>query len=96
MKLKVMVGILVFIILALTVFGERGLINLLSYRQQRQALAGEVERLKQENQKLAQERERLTNDDSYLEQLAREELGMVKPGELVFQFTEPKAPADPP
>ena len=90
MKLKVVVGILVLVILGFTVFGERGLINLLSYRQKRQALAEEVNRLKAENQRLEEEIERLQSDQSFIEQKAREELGMVKPGELVLQFTEAK------
>lgn len=90
MKLKVAVGILVLIILGFTVFGDRGLIKLVSYQRQREALAAEASRLQQENQRLTDEIERLKGDDSYLEQLAREELGMVKPGELVFQFTEDK------
>ena len=90
MKLKVAVGILVLIILGFTVFGDRGLIKLVSCQRQREALAVEASRLQQENQRLIVEIERLKGDDSYLEQLAREDLGMVKPGELVFQFTEDK------
>lgn len=88
MKLKVVVGFVVLVILAFTVFGDRGLVQLLSYKRQREALKEEARRLEEENRALAEEIERLKNDDSYLEQLAREELGMVKPGELVFQFTE--------
>ena len=90
MKLKVVVGILILLILGFTVFGENGLLNLVRSQKRTQALFLEAERLKKENQKLKEEIERLKNDPSHIERLAREELGMVKPGELVFQFTEAK------
>jgi cell division protein FtsB len=90
MKLKVAVGILVLIILALTVFGDHGLLNLVRYRNQREALTAEANQLEAENCRLQDEIERLKGDDLFLERVAREELGMVKPGEIIFQFTETK------
>jgi cell division protein FtsB len=93
MKLKLAVGALVLVILAFTVFGERGLLNLVRYQKERQELVAEAERLKAENQRLREEIERLKNDPSLIERLAREELGMVKPGELVIQFADNKGPA---
>ena len=41
---------------------------------------------------LKEERDRLATDFSYYEQLAREELGMVKDSEVVFLVTVPKRP----
>ena len=89
MKLKVAIGALVLVILAFTVFGERGLLNLVRYEKERQELLSLADKLKQENQELREEIERLKTDSSHLERLAREQLGMVKPGELVIQFAEP-------
>ena len=86
MKLKLIVGVVVLAILAFTVFGERGLLNLVRYKQQSRELAEQAERLKLENQRLKAEVERLKNDLSYIERLAREELDLVKPGEIVIQF----------
>lgn len=88
MKLKLVVGILILIILGFTVFGENGLLNLVRYQRQRQALVQESARLREENEQLKKEIELLKSDRGYIERLAREELGMVKPGELVFQFAE--------
>lgn len=65
-------------------------------------LAGEAKRLTAENKDLAQENARLRRevraldgDPTALERAAREELGYVKPGEIVFKFAEPdrRAPA---
>ena len=92
MKLKVVVGILVLVILGYTVFGENGLLNLIRYQKQTQALVRELARVKAENERLREEVRQLQSDPAYIERLAREELGMVKPGELVIQFTEAKEP----
>lgn len=58
-----------------------------------QALKGELSGLEQQNERLRREVlllqesvEALRTDLSAVEQIARDELGMVRPGELVFQF----------
>ena len=43
-------------------------------------------RLQKENEALRQRIHRVRNDDDYLEKLAREELNMVRPGEVVYRF----------
>lgn len=88
MKLKLAIGFMVLLIMAATVFGDHGLLNLVRYKRQEQALANEAEKIKAENDLLRLKIERLRADEGYIERLAREDLGMVKPGELVFQFTE--------
>lgn len=96
MKLKVIVvGLIVAAILAFTVFGDRGLLNLYQYKRESQQLSRETKRLQEENQRLRDEIDRLNNDPSYIERLAREELGMIKSGEIVLQFTEESSPTPP-
>lgn len=51
-------------------------------------LASEVQLLEQNNQSLWRDIERLRGDMGYIEKIAREELGLVRPGELVFEFVE--------
>jgi len=48
-----------------------------------------LEQLKQTNSGLIEEKERLSTP-AYLEKIAREELGMVKPGEVPYISTEGK------
>jgi cell division protein FtsB len=93
MRLKVVVGLMVLGILGFTILGEHGVLKLVRYRQQRQEFVKEASRLREENEKLRQDIESLQNDPSFIERVARENLGMVKPGEFVIQFTDPK-PAD--
>jgi len=59
----------------------------------RTELFGELERMQLENARLREENTRLTlevdalkNRPDYLEKVARDELGLVKPDELIFQL----------
>ena len=42
--------------------------------------------LQRENEALRERIYRIRNDDRYLEKIAREELGLVRPGEIVYRF----------
>lgn len=42
--------------------------------------------LQKENEKLRERIHRLRHDNLYLEKTAREELGLVRPGEIVYRF----------
>ncbi len=86
MKLKIAVGLFIAVILGFSVFGDQGLISLIRMKRQKESLVREKNQLAKKNEKLRQEIERLESDYLYIERLAREELGMVKPREFVFQF----------
>jgi len=66
-------------------------------------LKSEEERLNQKIQEidgqikaLADERHLLQTDVAYLEKVIREELGFVKPGEIVYELVTKKNPSNPP
>lgn len=73
--------------------GNRGLVRLYQMHQEKAALEREIEALDAANALLKEEARALRSDPSRIEAIAREELGLVKPGEQVFQF--PTAPAHP-
>lgn len=54
---------------------------------------GENARLKQRNDALAAEVEDLKHGDEAVEERARSELGLIKPGETFYQVVEPAAAA---
>lgn len=59
---------------------------------QKQVLTAQINELKDQQEQLIKQKERL-NDDDYLENLAREKLGMVKKGEIrILTMTESDAP----
>lgn len=78
------------------ILGERGLLRLYRTEMERQAHLQEIRRLVGENQQLLDEIERLRSDRTYLEALARRELRLVKPGELVYRFQDEAEVETPP
>lgn len=78
-------GCLAFI-LFFTVFGERGLLRIYEMRQEKSRIDGKVSELKTENDKLRTEIAALHTDRYHLERIARKDLGLVKPNEIIYQF----------
>jgi cell division protein FtsB len=79
--------LLVFVTLVLVInalVGERGLTETLRARKQHQELVSAIDRLKTENARLRDEARRLRSDPATIEALARQELGLIKPGEMLF------------
>jgi cell division protein FtsB len=65
--------------------GDRGLAALMRTRQDHGRLAAEVEARKRENDGLREQIRRLrVEDPSAIEEIARRELGLIKPGERLF------------
>jgi cell division protein FtsB len=86
--------LLVFVTLVLVInalVGERGLMETLRARKQHQELVGSIERLRTENARLRDEARRLRTDPATIEALARQELGLIKPGEMLFIIKNAKS-----
>ena len=83
---------LILLLFVYTVFGERGAIHLWRLRGEKITLDEKNFRLQKENAALRLRISRLRTDDLYLEQVAREELNLVRPGEVIYRFpwTRPK------
>ncbi|MDT8440587.1 MAG: septum formation initiator family protein [Desulfuromonadales bacterium] len=79
---------IVFLILGFAIFGERGLLHLHKMTVQKTALMNELAEVEARNEALREQIIRLRGDRTYIERLARTELGMVRDDELVFQFTD--------
>ena len=79
-------GALIALVSVVTIIGERGALHLWRLRSEKAQLDGENYRLQKENDSLRQRVSRIRRDDYYLEKLAREELNMVRPGEVVYRF----------
>ena len=64
--------------------GERGLLAMLRAQHEYDQLSAEISRQRAENARLRDEVRRLTDDPSAIEEIARRELGLIRPGERVF------------
>jgi len=69
-----------------SLFGDMGLVQ--GFRQRRAAarLRREVEDLRRENARLVTDIKELRQDPYRIEAIAREELGLSRPGEIIFLF----------
>jgi cell division protein FtsL len=85
--------VLALIAIVLTVheiFGEHGYLALRRRRQELQTLQEQVKQLKEENQKLEQQIRGLKSDPKAIEKLAREQMKLARPGEIIYVLPEKK------
>jgi cell division protein FtsB len=78
-------GVLLFSLLFFIIFGEHGLIQLNTLKNERDQLAEKSEQLTRKNLSLSVEIDRLKHDPKYIENVARQELGMVGEDELILK-----------
>jgi cell division protein FtsB len=64
--------------------GDQGLMAMMRARRQYDQLAGDIGRQRAENARLREEVRRLTEDPTAIEEAARRDLGLIRPGEKVF------------
>ena len=79
--------LLVFVTLVLIVdalIGEKGLVQSMNARRQYHDLQASLEQLRRDNANLREEMRRLNEDPETIESLARQDLGLIRPGEIVF------------
>ena len=69
------------------ILDEQGLPRYRALREELRDLRGSNQQLVHEIASLKREIEALRSDPASVERIARDELGMVGPGELVFQFS---------
>ncbi|MBD3360504.1 hypothetical protein GF366_01750 [Candidatus Peregrinibacteria bacterium] len=85
---KVIIAIIITVtftfMVVMTIFGQRGLVHLYKLQKKCNEIEQFNNKLQAENKKLKEEIDLLKHDMTYIEQLAREELGLVKENELIY------------
>jgi cell division protein FtsL len=82
--------ILGFAILALTIhdiFGPHGFLAMRRTQLEIKQFSAEMQKLDKENQELADQVTSLKTDPRIIEQIAREDMGLARPGELIFKIS---------
>ena len=74
--------------------GDKGLLAMIQARQEFRALEQSLGEVRAENARLRDEARQLREDPQAVEDLARRELGLMKPGEKLFIIRD-VAPKDP-
>jgi cell division protein FtsB len=72
--------------------GDRGLLAMIRARHEYDEVAATIARQRAENARLREEARRLKEDPAMIEDVARRDLGLVKPGEMVFIIKDVQSP----
>jgi cell division protein FtsB len=74
-------GVVIFVDMLV---GDQGLMAMFEARRQRTDLTADIARQWAENARLAEQKRRLAEDPAFIEEVARRELGLIRPGEKIF------------
>lgn len=77
------------VVAALGAYGGAAVVRVSQLQREIDGLERDIGALRARTEALGQTIERLRHDPAYVEQLAREELGMVREGETVLKFPSP-------
>ena len=76
-------------LLASFTLGEMGLVKYYRMKAQYRALVEEIAQRKQDNARLTREVLSLRSDPACIERIARDKLGLARPGEIVYYYGKP-------
>jgi cell division protein FtsB len=80
--------VVVVLSLSYAFIGERGIIRLLTLKNEIEEITKYNQNLKAENRRLREYSALLKNDEKFIEKIARDELGLVSPEEVVYCFNK--------
>jgi cell division protein FtsB len=86
-------GFVVVVLVADALVGDKGMLDTIRARRQYQEAAAALAQKRQENARLRDEIRLLKEDPATIESLAREELGLMRDGEVLF-IVRDAAPRD--
>ena len=75
-----------FVLLLVVIFGDNGWVELRRLQNAHMALVKGNLLLTKENSQMYAIVDRLQHDPIYIENIARQELGMIRPNEVIFKF----------
>jgi cell division protein FtsB len=77
------------------IFGPNGILALRHQRKELETLQQKIQQLQQENEQLERQIKALRSDPKAIERLAREQMRMARPGEIIYTLPE-NTPQKPP
>lgn len=77
--------LILFSLLLLIIFGDNGLVDFVLIKGESDRLVEKNEKLNQENLNMYREIDRLKNDPKFVENVVRQELGVIGKDEVIFK-----------
>jgi cell division protein FtsL len=93
---RAILAVLVVALLMHDIFGKHGFLAMRRTKHEMEQVQTNLDRLNQENQKLADQIKELKSDPQKIEAIARDELGLAKPGEIIIKIPPGQQPEQSP
>jgi cell division protein FtsB len=87
-------GLALFALLVHDVFGPHGFIAMRRTQKEIERIREQIGKVNDENKALAEEVNSLKTDPKSIERIAREEMGLARPGEMIFRLPDTARPGD--
>lgn len=81
-----LLGLLVLVLVVHDIFGTHGYLAMRRTQQEIQKVTKDLDQLDKENSELEQEVRELKTDPRKIEKIARDELGLARPGEVIIKI----------
>jgi len=89
-----LLGLLVAVMIVHDIFGTHGFLAMRRTRDEIKKVQANLDKLNQENLELQQEVKDLKTDPRLIEKIARDDLGLARPGEVIIRIPQPPAQQD--
>jgi cell division protein FtsB len=86
-------GLALFALLIHDVFGPHGFIAMRRTQKEIEQIREQIGKMNDENKSLTEQVNSLKTDPKSIERIAREEMGLARPGEMIFKIPDTAKPA---
>ena len=93
---RTMLGLLVAVMIVHDVFGTHGFLAMRRTQNEIRKVQADLDKLSKENEALEQEVKDLKSDPKMIEKIARDDLGLARPGEVIIRIPQGQRLEEPP
>lgn len=94
-NVRQILGLALFALLVHDVFGTHGFIAMRRTQKEIDEIREQIGKVNDENKALSEQVNSLKTDPKAIERIAREEMGLARPGEMIFKLPDAAKPGDP-
>src|ERR1700751_5381292 len=88
-------GLALFALLVHDIFGAHGVIAMRRTQKEIEQIREQIGKLDDDNKSLSSQVNSLKTDPKAIERIAREEMGLARPGEIIYKLPDLAKPGDP-
>ena len=92
-NVRQILALALFALLVHDVFGPHGFIAMRRTQKEIEQVREQISKMNDENKSLAEQVNSLKTDPKSIERIAREEMGLARPGEMIFKLPDTAKPA---